>query len=214
MKKDARPATAADTAHVVYKGDYMPNRKRTGLVHIYTGDGKGKTSTSLGLGLRASGHGLKVLMIQFLKGGGHVGEVEAVKNIPDFTIRQFGKPCPYSEEMRKGSMECGNCKDCFLTRAEEKEKVNEALTLAEKMTTTNKYDVIILDEINNVLNRKLAPVSRVKKLIKKRKPHIELILTGRNAPPELIDDADYITQLKKIKHPFTKGLRARYGIDY
>ncbi len=86
--------------------------------------------------------------------------------------------------------------------------------MLKKIISSNKYDVLILDEINNVLSRKLAPVSRVKKIIKNRKPHIELILTGRGAPKDIIDVADYVTHLKRVKHPFSKGLRARYGVDY
>ena len=193
----------------------MPAKKREGLVHVYTGDGKGKTTVSLGIALRAIGHGLSVYMIQFLKGGGHVGEVEvAEKMLPNFKIRQFGKPCPYSEEMRKGTMDCGNCKDCFLTRKEEREKVAEGLDLAEKIVTSGKYDVLILDEINNAVSRKLTSVSRVLKLVKSRKPSVELVLTGRNAPQEIIDSADYVTFMKKVKHPFNKGMRVRFGIDY
>ncbi len=192
----------------------MPAKKRKGLVHVYTGDGKGKTSTSLGLGLRAAGQGLNVLMVQFLKGGGFSGEVEAAKKLGNFTIKQFGKGCPYSEAMRRGEQECGNCKDCFLTRKEEREMVDEALSLVEKAISSPKYDVIILDEINNTVNRKLTSISRVKTMIQGRKPHIELILTGRGAPQEFIEAADYVTELKRVKHPFTRGLRARYGIDY
>jgi cob(I)alamin adenosyltransferase len=188
--------------------------KRKGLIHVYTGDGKGKTSTAVGLGFRACGQGLKVFMIQFLKGGGFSGEVDASKKINNFIIRQYGKDCPYSENMKKGEQECGNCKDCFLTRKEEKEKVEEALLLAEKIAKSTKYDVLILDEINNTLSRRLTSLSRIKSIIKKRRPHMEIILTGRNAPQEIIELADYATDLKRIKHPFTKGLRARYGIDY
>jgi cob(I)alamin adenosyltransferase len=193
----------------------MSKNNRLGLVHVYTGDGKGKTTTSVGTGLRAVGHDMTVFMIQFLKGGGHAGEVVAAeKMLPNFKIKQFGKPCPYSEEMRKGTMECGNCKDCFLTRKEEREKVEEALELAEKTVKSGKYDVVILDEINNAVSRKLTSVSRVLKLISLKKNHVELILTGRNAPKEIIEAADYVTYMKRVKHPFTRGIRSRYGIDY
>ncbi|MFH1055039.1 MAG: cob(I)yrinic acid a,c-diamide adenosyltransferase [Candidatus Altiarchaeota archaeon] len=193
----------------------MPKNKRKGLVHVYTGEGKGKTTAAVGLATRAIGHGMSVYMIQFLKGGGHAGEVEAAeKMLPTFKVKQFGKPCPYSEEMKMGGMECGNCKDCFLSRKEEREKVEEALELAEKVVSSGKYDVVILDEINNVLSRKLTSVVRVLKLIKSRKVSVEMVLTGRNAPKELIDEADYVTYMKRIKHPFTKGIRSRYGIDY
>lgn len=193
----------------------MPKNKRLGLVHVYTGDGKGKTTASVGLATRAVGHGMSVLMIQFLKGGGHAGEVEAAERmLTTFKVRQFGKSCPYSEEMKRGTLECGNCKDCFLTRKEEKEKVEEALDLAEKSVISGKYDVVILDEINNSMSRKLASVSRVLKIINARKPYVELVLTGRGAPKEIMDAADYVTIMKRVKHPFSKGIRSRYGIDY
>lgn len=193
----------------------MPKKKRIGLVHVYTGDGKGKTTASVGLGLRATGHGMSVYMIQFLKGGGHAGEVVACeKFLPTFKVKQFGKSCPYSEEMKRGSMECDNCKDCFLSRKEERERVAEALELAEKAVGSGKYDVVILDEVNNVVSRKLAPVSRVLKILNSKKPHVEVVLTGRNAPKEFMEAADYYTVMKRVKHPFMKGMRSRYGIDY
>ena len=194
----------------------MQKNRRKGLVHVYTGDGKGKTTSSVGLAVRAIGHGMSAFMIQFLKGGGHSGEAIAAEALlsESFKIRQFGKPCPYSGEMKKGTMECGNCKDCFLSRREEKEQVDEALDLAEKVVRSGKYDVVILDEVNNAVSRKLAPVSRIIKIINSRKPQVELILTGRGAPKEITDAADYVTFMKKVKHPFTKGIRARYGIDY
>jgi cob(I)alamin adenosyltransferase len=194
----------------------MPKNKRKGLVHVYTGDGKGKTTASVGLALRAIGHGMSVYMIQFLKGGGHSGEAIAAESVLSerFKVKQFGKSCPYSVEMRKGTMECGNCKDCFLSRREEREKVGEALDLAEKIVASGKYDLVILDEVNNAVSRKLASVTRVLKIMNSKKPHVEVVLTGRNVPKEIIEAADYVTYMKKVKHPFTKGIRARYGIDY
>lgn len=192
----------------------MQKKKRVGLVHVYTGEGKGKTTTAVGLALRAAGHNLNVLIIQFLKGGGFSGEVEAFKKFENITITQFGKECPYSENIKSGEIECGNCKDCFLSRKEERDMVDQGLIQAEKAVKSNKFDVIILDEINNTVARKLTSVMRIKKLIKSKKSNIELVLTGRYAPKEFIELADYTTELKRVKHPFTKGLRARYGIDY
>jgi cob(I)alamin adenosyltransferase len=194
----------------------MQKNKRKGLVHVYTGDGKGKTTASVGLAFRAVGHGMSVYMIQFLKGGGHSGEAMAAESLltERFRVKQFGKSCPYSEEMKKGTMECGNCRDCFLSRKEEREKVSEALDLAEKTVVSGKYDLVILDEINNAASRRLTSVSRVLKIIATKKPHVELVLTGRNAPKEVMDAADYVTYMKRIKHPFTKGIRVRYGVDY
>lgn len=184
------------------------------MVHVYTGDGKGKTTASVGLGFRAAGHGFRVLMIQFLKGGGFSGEFDASQATENFKIIQFGKECPYSDKIKVGEMECENCKDCFLSRKEERERVDEALKLAEKHVSSNKYDVIILDEINNTLARKLTNTQRIKNLIRNKKPEVELILTGRNASKDIIEMSDYVTEMKRVKHPFTKGHRARHGIDY
>jgi cob(I)alamin adenosyltransferase len=212
MRRDVVHAITVDIPYVVCK---MSRKKRRGLVHVYTGDGKGKTTVAVGLALRAVGHGMSVYMIQFLKGGRHVGEIIAADDsLPNFKIKQFGKPCPYSQEMKKGNMECGNCKDCFLSRKEEKEKVSEAMDLAEKIVKSGKYDVVILDEINNTVNRKLVSNTRVIKLIKTRKPSVEVVLTGRNATREIMELGDYVTVMKKIKHPFTKGIRVRFGVDY
>jgi cob(I)alamin adenosyltransferase len=189
--------------------------KRKGFVHVYTGDGKGKTTTAVGLALRANGHGMRVLMIQFLKGGGHAGElVAANEHLPNFTIKQYGKPCPYSEALRAGEFDCGNCKDCFLSRKEERDKVKEGVEHAEKALKSPRYDMVILDEINNAVSAKIIPISRVTKLIKNKRQPTELVLTGRNAAKEIIDLADYVTVMKKSKHPFTRGYRSRYGIDF
>jgi len=194
----------------------MPRkRKRKGLVHVYTGNGKGKTSIANGLALRAIGHGFSVYMIQMLKGGKHMGEVIASDEfMPNFTVVQYGKSCPYSEEMKKGTIECGNCTDCFLSTKEESKYALDAIAHAEKILKSGKYDVVIIDEINNALRKRLIPVDSALKLIKKKKASTELVLTGRSAPKELIKAADYVTELNDVKHPFNKGMRVRRGIDY
>jgi cob(I)alamin adenosyltransferase len=194
----------------------MPRgKRRVGLVHVYTGKGKGKTTAAVGLALRALGHGFSVYMIQLLKGGHHMGEVIAAEELlPNFVVKQYGKACPYSEEMRKGTIDCGNCRDCFLSRGEEADKAEEALKQAEKVLRSGRYDVVIIDEVNNALHKKLVPVSRVVKLIKSKKKKTELILTGRNAPKEIIRLADYVTEMRDVKHPFNKAMRVRRGVDY
>jgi len=188
---------------------------RPGLIHVYTGNGKGKTTSALGLALRAIGHGYEVYMIQFLKGGRHIGELLASESkIKQLTIKQFGKMCPYSEEMIKGEKDCGNCKDCFLSRKEEAAKAKEALNFAREVIKSKKYGLVILDEVNNALDKKLLPIEDVTTLLKGKPKDVEVALTGRNAPKELIELADYATEMREIKHPFNKGVRARWGIDY
>ena len=182
---------------------------------MYTGNGKGKTTAALGLALRAIGHGYSVYMIQFLKGGRHIGELLASEGkIKNLTVVQFGKMCPYSEEMMTGAIECGNCKDCFLSRREESIKAKEALEHARNVMKSKKYGLVILDEINNTVDKNLLSVGDIVKLVKEKPKEVELVLTGRNAKKDVLSLADYVTEMREIKHPFNKGIRVRWGIDY
>ncbi|MFH1721526.1 MAG: cob(I)yrinic acid a,c-diamide adenosyltransferase [Candidatus Altiarchaeota archaeon] len=186
-----------------------------GLVQVYTGDGKGKTTASLGLAFRAAGHGFNVLMVQFMKGCNFLGELEAAKSAPNLEIIQFGKPCTYSELFKSGRQNsCGNCRDCFMSRDEEEEKAKEALTYAGRAAKSSIYDIVILDEVNVALANKLVSSKDVISLIKGKHKSTELILTGFGAPKEIINVADLVTEMKKIKHPFVKGTYGRRGIEY
>lgn len=176
----------------------MPKLER-GLVQIYTGDGKGKTSAAFGLALRAIGRGLKVYVIQFIKGGFDYGELYVVDKLPNLTLKAFGR---------------GN----FITEKPPGKRdfqlAEEALTLAEKIIKGGEYDIVILDEINVALSLKLVKIERVLELIKNKPRHVELVLTGRCAPDEIIEAADLVTEMREIKHPFNKGCQARKGIEY
>jgi len=187
---------------------------KPGLIQIFTGNGKGKTTSALGLGFRAAGHGFRVLMVQFMKGGKHIGELESTEKFQNFEIRQFGKPCTYSDLMKSGQMVCGNCRDCFLSREEEKEKAEEAFLFAEQAAKSGNYDIVIMDEANVALSKKLIPTDRALKLFSEKNKNTELILTGRNAPSEIIAAADLVTEMVEIKHPSVKGIFARRGIEY
>ena len=176
----------------------MPKLER-GLVQIYTGDGKGKTSAAFGLALRAIGRGLKVYVIQFIKGGFDYGELYVVDKLPNLTLKAFGR---------------GN----FITEKPPGKRdfqlAEEALTLAEGIIKGGEYDIVILDEINVALSLKLVKIERVLELIKNKPRHVELVLTGRCAPDEIIEAADLVTEMREIKHPFNKGCQARKGIEY
>ena len=174
-------------------------RLEKGVVHVYTGNGKGKTTAALGLGLRAIGHGLKVYMIQFMKGGFNYGEYRSVKLLPNFKIVQFGRP-----ELVNPSN----------PTEEDVKAVREALNHAREIIMSGEYDVVILDEINVAIDFKLIDVQDVLELIKNKPKHVELILTGRYAPSEIIKAADLVTFMREIKHPYRQGLPARKGIDY
>ncbi|MGB9676045.1 MAG: cob(I)yrinic acid a,c-diamide adenosyltransferase [Candidatus Bathyarchaeales archaeon] len=169
-----------------------------GLVQVYTGNGKGKTTAAFGLALRAIGRGLKVYVIQFIKGGFDYGELYIVDKLPNLTLKAFGRgkfivDKPSSEDIKSAE---------------------EALSLAESVVKSGEYDIVILDEINVALKLKLISLERVLELIKNKPKHVELVLTGRYAPNEIIEVADLVTEMKEVKHPYNKGCQARRGIEF
>lgn len=195
-------------------------KEKLGLVHVYTGRGKGKTSASLGLSLRAAGYNLKVYIIQFLKGG-DTGELFAIeKYLPNITIAQFGKDALSEKqtnihEFGKPTEKKGN-NGIFRFRPdnEEKEPSRRALEHAFNIIHHNQYDVLVLDEVNYALSKGLISVQDVLRLIEKKGKNLELIFTGRDAPIELVNVADYVTDMHEVKHPFQQNISAREGIDY
>jgi cob(I)alamin adenosyltransferase len=174
-------------------------RLETGLVQVYTGNGKGKTSAALGLALRALGRGLKVYIIQFIKGGFDYGERHALERFDNLKLKAFGS-------------------GRFITEKPPKEEdvrfAKEALELAEKVVACGEYDIVILDEVNVALSLKLLKTADIVRLARNKPKHVELVLTGRYAPPEIIEVADLVTEMKEVKHPFKKGMPPRKGIEY
>jgi cob(I)alamin adenosyltransferase len=171
----------------------------TGLIHVYTGNGKGKTSAAFGLALRAVGRGLKVYIIQFVKGGFDYGELYIVDKLPNITLKAFGRGRFITEKPPE---------------EEDVKLAEEALGLAEEVIGNGEYDIVILDEINVALNLRLISLEKILKLMKKKPEHVELVLTGRYAPQEIIETADLVTEMREVKHPFSKGHQARKGIEY
>lgn len=181
------------------KGDlYM----EIGLVQVYCGNGKGKTTSAIGQGIRATGRGLKVIMIQFLKGR-PTGELKTLSKLePDFKVFRFEK-------------ERGFYKQLTSTEQEElKMEIENAMKFAKKIFDTKECDVLILDEILGVLENKIISDEELSTFIKSKPQNMELILTGRKLPEGLKEYADYISEINVIKHPYTKGINAREGIEY
>jgi len=177
----------------------VEQRLERGLVQVYTGDGKGKTSAAFGLALRAVGRGLKVYVIQFIKGGFDYGELYVVKRLPNFKLESFGRG--------KFVTDVPPTKDDI-------KLAKEAFELAKEVVSGGEHDVVVLDEINVALHLKLIETEEVVDLIRRKPKHVELILTGRYAPSEVVELADLVTEMKDVKHPFTKGVSPRKGIDY
>jgi len=178
----------------------VPEHKlEKGLVQVYTGSGKGKTSAAFGAALRAIGRGLKVYIIQFIKGGFDYGELYSVKSLPNLKLAAFGR-------------------GRFITESqplkEDIQLARDGLELAQKVVKSGEYDMVVLDEINVALHLKMISVDDVIQLIRNRPQHVELILTGRNAPAQIVEVADLVTEMKEIKHPYADGVPPRKGIEY
>ncbi len=176
-------------------------REKRGLIIVYTGDGKGKTTAALGLALRAVGAGLKVRMLQFIKGEWKPAELKAAKLLaPAFSMAQLGigfvtyKPKrPYGEHVQAAQA---------------------AWAQVKAEIASGNQDVLILDEINNTFKLNLLSVGEVVEGLQGKPEALHVILTGRGAPPEIIELADLVTEMKAIKHPYEKGSPAQYGIDF
>jgi cob(I)alamin adenosyltransferase len=175
--------------------------ERKGLLIVFTGNGKGKTSAAMGTALRAVGQGFKVLMIQFIKGSWHYGELDAAKMLGGaFEIRVMGR----------GFVKVG-------TERPEPEDVRlagEAWQAAVEAMQSGKYDMLILDEINYAVHYGMVPIEGVLEGLAARPEGVHAICTGRNAHPALLEAADMVSEIKEIKHPYQKGILAQRGIEY
>jgi cob(I)alamin adenosyltransferase len=177
----------------------LRERLEKGLVQVYTGEGKGKTSAAFGLALRATGRGLRVFVIQFIKGGFDYGELYVVQRIPNLKLKAFGQ-------------------GKFVTQIPPSKKdialAKEAYELAKRVVESGEYDIVILDEVNVALQLGLLSLEEVLNLIKAKPKNVELVLTGRKAPKEIIEIADLVTEMREVKHPYTQGVKPRKGIEY
>jgi cob(I)alamin adenosyltransferase len=174
-------------------------RLEQGHIQVYTGDGKGKTTCAFGLALRAVGQGLQVYFIQFLKGQ-DTGEIRAAERLaPELTLKGFGRPVLVN--LKNPAPE-----DLALAR--------EALNLASRVIAAGDHDLVILDEINVAMAYNLIPVGEVLDMVRRRPPQVEVVLTGRAAPPEIIKAADLVTEMVPRKHYWEAGIKARRGIEW
>lgn len=177
------------------------NDVHRGLIIVNTGPGKGKTTAAMGTALRAVGNGMKVLMLQFLKGSWHYGELDAVKAFGDnFVMKQMGR----------GFVKVGGAE----TDPEDVRMVEEAWKEAEQAIMSGQWDLVILDEINYAISYKMLDPAKVVDALKRKPEQVHVILTGRNAHPTIIELADTVTEMKQVKHAYEKGVLAQRGIEY
>ena len=173
---------------------------RRGLIIVNTGPGKGKTTAAMGTALRAVGQGMRVLMLQFLKGSWHYGELDAVQAFGDkFVMKQMGR----------GFVKVGVEPD-----PEDVRRVEEAWVEAEKSIQSGEWDLVILDEINYAISYGMLDAAKVVHALKMKPEMVHVILTGRNAHPAIVDIADTVTEMRQVKHAYEKGVMAQRGIEY
>lgn len=170
---------------------------KRGFIQIYTGNGKGKTTAALGLALRAAGHGLRTYIAQFMKGQAY-GELTSIRSIPEITIEQFGKDTLVHVDH---------------TTAEDAQLAEHGLEKAAQAMRSDQYQIIVLDEINVAIHFKLLTIDQVLNFLAAKPPEIELILTGRHAPKQLIEKADLVTEMIEVKHYYQQNIIARDGIE-
>jgi cob(I)alamin adenosyltransferase len=199
-KKKSAPKTLKKKKTQAKKKTKKPAAKTyRGLVMVITGNGKGKTTAAFGQALRAIGQGYRVFVLQFMKGRKYGEIVAAEKYFPHLTIRMSGL-------------------DSFVIRdnpaAVDIELAQKGLAAAKKAIVSGKYDMVILDEINVALDFKLIALQDVVELIKNKPAGLDLILTGRYAPPEIIELADTVSEVKEVKHHYQAGIKDRAGIEY
>ncbi|MDY6987270.1 MAG: cob(I)yrinic acid a,c-diamide adenosyltransferase [Thermodesulfobacteriota bacterium] len=168
-----------------------------GYVQVYTGDGKGKTTAALGLAVRAAGAGLKVLVAQFVKGMRYSEHVSLAKLSDAIMVRQYGRRCFIRTDPEEADIAAAQ----------------EGLKEVKGLMLSGKYQVIILDEANIATSFGLFFVEDLLDLIRAKPEEVELVITGRKAAPQVIAEADLVTEMKEVKHYFQKGVQARDGIE-
>jgi cob(I)alamin adenosyltransferase len=178
----------------------MPDTRR-GLILVHTGPGKGKTTAAMGVALRAVGQGMRVLMLQFIKGSWHYGELDAVQAFGDkFVIKQMGR----------GFVKVGGEKP----DPEDVRMVEDAWAEAEQAIRSGLWDVVILDEINYAISYGMLAVEKVVEALRNKPEMVHVILTGRNAHPTIVELADIATEMRQLKHAYEQGVLAQRGIEY
>jgi cob(I)alamin adenosyltransferase len=177
------------------------SESRRGLILINTGPGKGKTTAAMGTALRAVGNGMRVLMLQFLKGSWHYGELDAAATFGDrFVIRQLGR----------GFVKVGGAE----TDPEDVRLVEAAWEQAREALLSGEWDMVILDEINYAIGYGMLDPAKVAEALQQRPEMVHVILTGRNAHPSLVALADTVTEMRQVKHAYESGVLAQRGVEY
>lgn len=171
----------------------------TGLLAVFTGNGKGKTTAALGMAIRAAGHGMRVLILQFIKGAWRYGELDALARFPEITIKPLGSGFTWKKENLE----------------EDRRLAQIGWEEAAAAIRAGRYDMIVLDELTLVLAYELLPLEPVLETLSTRPKTLHIVVTGRNAPERLVEIADLATEMRQVKHPYhDRGLAAQKGIEF
>lgn len=170
----------------------------SGRIIVHTGDGKGKTTAAFGAALRASGHGLKVAVVQFIKGNWAYGEARALEGYPNIEITRIGSGFTWLAE----------------DPAEPRRLARQAWEVAKGLAFSDRYDLLVLDELNCAVVEGYVTVDEILTMLAERPQRLSVIITGRGAPPELMEAADTVTEMRCVKHAFAQGIPAKRGIEY
>jgi len=184
-------------------------RLSRGYVQVYTGDGKGKTTAALGLALRASGYGMRTYIGQFMKGQ-HYGELDALRDYGAGASGAGTSPAPTITIEQYGDVRCIRREE---VTSEHVAQARRGLERAREAMLSGQYDIVVLDEVNVTIWFGLLTVEEVLAFLDQRPEHVEVILTGRRAPQELIERADLVTEMREVKHYYQQGVMARKGIE-
>ena len=188
--------------------DATPESPRRGLILINTGPGKGKTTAALGTALRAAGNGMRVLILQFLKGSWHYGELDAIAKLGE--ALSPGNPAFVIKQMGRGFVKIGGAE----TDPEDIRLVQAAWDEAAAAILSGDWDLVVLDEINYAISYKLLDPEKVAEVLRQKPEMTHIILTGRNAHPILVELADTVTEMRAVKHAYQKGILAQRGIEF
>jgi len=186
-----------------------PESSRRGLILINTGPGKGKTSAALGTALRAAGNGMRVLILQFLKGSWHYGELDAIAALGE-ALGTKEDPAIQIRQMGRGFVKIGGAE----TDPEDIRMVEEAWAEAAAAILSGDWDLVVLDEINYAIGYKMLAPEKVADTLRNKPEMTHVILTGRNAHPLLVELADTVTEMREVKHAYQKGILAQRGIEF
>jgi cob(I)alamin adenosyltransferase len=187
----------------------MTETSRRGLILINTGPGKGKTTAALGTAFRAAGNGMRVLILQFLKGSWHYGELDAAEALGK-TLGTLEDPAFVIKQMGRGFVKVGGAE----TDPEDIRMVEDAWAEAATAILSGDWDLVVLDEINYAIGYKMLDPEKVADVLRQKPEMVHVILTGRNAHPTLVELADTVTEMREVKHAYEKGILAQRGIEF